>query len=356
MPLGTIYTTFGSTNMTFATACMTFGTAYMTFGTAYMTFSSAHMTFGAPDMCHTNTQLMTSGIPPYEPNEHALFMVSGSMLWKRKNVVLIQFSIFLARACMLNMADDTRKRIEAARLMREAAKLLEESNKQSTGSINERNTSEELQKLFAPYRQTPTNNRQALQEAKPPKAKRQRGWVPMFNPLPTWTHRFCLLSDIDTSIAPNIPEKERLKAMGLGELKITFDDKKGNHQYFTRVLEEKFPLLKNAGGYSICRTASGSQRLQVISPGKSGYSIPYLRDESPLRQAVAYIRPLQKSIGTYSPTSAVEVRFLNRYHARRQEHESKTFTFNGSQPFILYILFIIRNVTKTMKIYQQCLV
>ena len=148
MPLGTTYTTFGSTNMTFATA--------------YMTFGSAHMTFGTPDMCHTNTQLMTSGIPPYEPNEHALFMVSGSMLWKRKNVVLIQFSIFLACACMLNMADDTRKRIEAARLMREAAKLLEELNKQSTGSINERNTSEGLQKLFAPYRQTPTNNRQAL--------------------------------------------------------------------------------------------------------------------------------------------------------------------------------------------------
>ena len=139
-----------------------------------MTFSSAHMTFGTSDMSHTNTQLMTSGIPPYEPYKHTLFMVSGSMLWKRKNVVLIQFSIFLACACMLNMADDTRKRTEAARLMREVAKLLEELNKQSTGRINERNMSEELQKLFAPYRQMLTNNRQALQEAKPPKAKGQR--------------------------------------------------------------------------------------------------------------------------------------------------------------------------------------
>ena len=44
--------------------------------------------------------------------------------------------------------------------------------------------------------------------------------------------------------------------------------KKGNHQYFTHVLEEKFPLLKNAGGYSICRTASGSQRSQVIGQEK----------------------------------------------------------------------------------------
>ena len=100
---------------------------------------------------------------------------------------------------------------------------------------------------------------------------------------------------------PNISQKERLKAMGLGELKITFDDIKGNHQFLTRVLEEKIPLLKEAGGYSICRTATGSQRLQVITPGKNGYSIPYLRDESPLRQEVAYIRPLQKSIFTYTP-------------------------------------------------------
>ncbi|XP_028405450.1 uncharacterized protein LOC114528072 [Dendronephthya gigantea] len=145
------------------------------------------------------------------------------------------------------MADETRKRIEAARLMREAAKLLEESNKDSAQQT-ERTTSEELSKLFAPYRREATSNRQTVQEAKPPKPKRQRcSWVPMFNPLPTWTHRFCLLSDKNANIAPNITEKEKLKAMGLG---------------------------------------------------KNGYSIPYLRDESPLRQAVAYVRPLQKSIDT----------------------------------------------------------
>ena len=197
------------------------------------------------------------------------------------------------------MADDTR-RLEAARLVREAAKLLEDSNKSSGNEVqsSQTNATEELQKLFAPYRRESTSTRQTLQAAKPPKAKRQRNcsWVPMFNPLPTWTHRFCLLSDKNANIAPNISEKERLKAMGLGELKITFDDKKGSHQFLTRVLEEKFPLLKETGGYLICRTANGSQRLQVIPPGKNGYSIPYLRDESPLRQAVAYICPLQKSI------------------------------------------------------------
>lgn len=197
--------------------------------------------------------------------------------------------------------------------MREAAKLLEESNKES-GNERRSNSSEELQKLFAPYRKestTGTSTRQTIQEAKPPKAKRQRcGWFPMFNPSPTWTHRFCALSDKNACIAPSIPEKERLKSMGLGELKITFDDKKGNHQFLTRVLEEKFPLLKEAGGYLICRTATGSQRLQVIQPGKSGYSIPFLRDESPLRQAVAYIRPLQKSIVTYTTQVKVSCFFM----------------------------------------------
>lgn len=134
----------------------------------------------------------------------------------------------------------------------------------------------------------------------------------MFNPSPTWTHRFCALADKNAAVAPSISEKERLKAMGLGEMKITFDDKKGNHQFLTQVLGEKFPLLKEAGSFSICRTATGSQRLLVIQPGKNGYSIPYLRDESPLRQAVAYIRPLQKSIVT-SPTSQVKVFTKGRF-------------------------------------------
>ena len=198
------------------------------------------------------------------------------------------------------MADEMSKRLEAVRLMREAAKLLDDSNKEHGDRPAETSTSSEMQKLFAPYRREATSSRQTSQVARPPKPpKRQRGsWAPMFNPLPTWTHRFCLLADKNATVAPSISEKENLKEMGLGEQKITFDDKKGNHEYLTRVLEEKFPILKEGGGYLICRTAAGSQRLQVISPGGSGYSIPHLRDDSPLRQAVAYIRPLQKSIDT----------------------------------------------------------
>ena len=203
------------------------------------------------------------------------------------------------------MADngDVSKRLEAARLMREAAKLLEDSessNKKETTNP----TTAQLQKLFAPYSSEGKNPCQSVQLPKPAKRQRTGRWTPMFNPSFTWTHRFCLLADKNASVAAAINEKEKLKACGLGERKITFENKKGSHQFLTQVLEDTFRLLKKAGGYLLCRT-TGSQRLQVIPHGKNGYSIPYLRDESTLRQAVAYIRPLQKSIDIPEGVSAM---------------------------------------------------
>ena len=49
------------------------------------------------------------------------------------------------------MADEMSKRLEAARLMREAAKLLDDSNKEHGDRPAETSTSAEMQKLFAPY-------------------------------------------------------------------------------------------------------------------------------------------------------------------------------------------------------------
>ena len=117
----------------------------------------------------------------------------------------------------------------------------------------------------------------------------------MFNPFPTRTHRFCLLGDRNASVAPAINEKEKLKACGLGERKITFENNKGSHQFLTEVLEDTFPLLKKTGVIVFVVRLEVSV-FKLFPPGKNGYSIPYLRDESTLRQAVAYIRPLQKSI------------------------------------------------------------
>ena len=84
---------------------MTFGTDYMTFGTACMTFGSAYMTFGALNMCHTNTQLMTHSIPQYEPYEHALFMVSGSML---RHMYRLGLTIFIMYQFKLTVKNSRR--------------------------------------------------------------------------------------------------------------------------------------------------------------------------------------------------------------------------------------------------------
>ena len=109
------------------------------------------------------------------------------------------------------MADngDVSKRLEAARLIREAAKLLEDSessNKKETTS----STTAQLQKLFAPYSSEGKNPCQSVQLPKPAKRQRTGSWTPMFNPSPTWTHRFCLLADKNASVAPAINEKEKL--------------------------------------------------------------------------------------------------------------------------------------------------
>ena len=81
------------------------------------------------------------------------------------------------------MADngDVSKRLEAARLMREAAKLLEDSesgNKKETTS----SATAQLQKLFAPYSAEGKNPCQSVQLPKPAKRQRTGRWTPMFNP------------------------------------------------------------------------------------------------------------------------------------------------------------------------------
>ena len=132
------------------------------------------------------------------------------------------------------MADETNMRQEATRLIRESAKLLEDSEC-GEEKAKKTSTTAELQKLFAPYSSVRQNPCQTVQ-----KAKRQRRWTPMFSPSTTWT--------------------------------------------------------------------------QVIPPGQNGYSIPYLRDESTLRQAVAYIRPLQKSIDLPDVKDEVSTLYINLLH------------------------------------------
>ena len=63
-------------------------------------------------------------------------------------------------------------------------------------------------------------------------------------------------------------------------------------------LEEEFLKLKNGGGFEILHSGfSPGKSLVLLRPPVSvGYSVKFLRDESGLGQALAYIRPLQRSL------------------------------------------------------------
>ena len=63
-------------------------------------------------------------------------------------------------------------------------------------------------------------------------------------------------------------------------------------------LEEEFPKLKNEGGFEILRSgfSPGKSLVLLWPPASVGCSINFLRDESELGQALAYARPLQRSL------------------------------------------------------------
>ena len=50
--------------------------------------------------------------------------------------------------------------------------------------------------------------------------------------------------------------------------------------------------------------------LSLITPPPGGYSVPFLRDAAGLGQALAYIRPLQKDLDTFTIESTEQVRSL----------------------------------------------
>ena len=67
---------------------------------------------------------------------------------------------------------------------------------------------------------------------------------------------------------------------------------------FIEKLESIYPKLKEGSGFELLRSGPSNKDLMVIMPPASGYSVPYLHESSGLRQAVAYIIPMQKSLNT----------------------------------------------------------
>lgn len=150
-----------------------------------------------------------------------------------------------------------------------------------------------LRSLFAPYNSPMSSSR-------PPPAKRQRNqggrssWIP---PRETWTHEFFCLADKDTSEIPSRVKKFDLQENGLGRKRIIFNRDDGPVLFNNKVLES-YPKLKDTGGYEFLRSGPVPKKLIVVAPPSRGYDVKFLRDEAGVGQAVLYIRPLQRSVGS----------------------------------------------------------
>ena len=86
----------------------------------------------------------------------------------------------------------------------------------------------------------------------PKKKNQMMGYVPMrFQALETWTHDFCVLSRGDEDTTPSRERLEALISAGLGKARRVFPDNRAGHNQVHFFLAEKFPRLKQAGGFEV---------------------------------------------------------------------------------------------------------
>lgn len=128
-----------------------------------------------------------------------------------------------------------------------------------------------------------------------PKRPRLQGYTQVsFTPLETWTHDVCMLARCDENTTPGRDRMEVLMRAGLGKMKLVFPNKKATHSDVCSFLNEKFPRLKDGGGFEVLRAVGGSRALHIIPPGKDGYLLPYIKER--FSQAAVYMRPLQSDL------------------------------------------------------------
>ena len=167
----------------------------------------------------------------------------------------------------------------------------------STSSTRRQTASEELRAAFAPY------NRQAYQFARFGRGGQsssfQRNSTKRSSQVAnTWTHKFCLVPFKEQILTPSLTDKDSWKEAGLGEKVVTFN-KNGDHKHIEETLENAYEKLKGAGGFMLLRSgvrSNGGARLETISIPYGGYSVHYLKYDSPLRSATCFIRPLQQDL------------------------------------------------------------
>ena len=147
--------------------------------------------------------------------------------------------------------------------------------------------------------------------APPPKCKKTS--VP-FVVKETWTHEFFCLADHlqNKQRSRTNQEKFQLPEAGLGRKSVVFH-RKDQALAFVEKLESVYPKLNEAGGFEILRSGPSNKDLVVINPPASGHSVLFLRESSGIEQALAYIRPLQRSLSfNWSLNRHILIFFLDK--------------------------------------------
>ena len=179
--------------------------------------------------------------------------------------------------------------------------LVETSNQNAVSPTNVTSTRgdaalQNFRNLFAGYGPRESSSMCSRnQRAFPPPAKRAKSQS-FFIPKETWTHEFFCLAETNTDRIPSRQQKFVLQSAGLGRTKLVFGSK-DTAKLVQEKLEKAYTKLSQGGGFEILRSGATVKELVVIRPPSlSGYNVPFLRNESGLGQALAYIRPVQKNL------------------------------------------------------------
>ena len=80
---------------------------------------------------------------------------------------------------------------------------------------------------------------------------------------------------------------------GLGKKNLSFLEDADSDEIKLEIAD-KFPKLKESGGYELLRVGARNRKLEVIPIPPGGYTVQYLKDV--VQQAKVYIRPIQADL------------------------------------------------------------
>ena len=162
-----------------------------------------------------------------------------------------------------------------------------------------------FRKLFSPYGNVLSSSSARSGPCASSRGSTKRRFQP-YKVKETWIHKFFYLSNQQQERVPSKAEKLQLQEYGLG-----FGSKDGAAKV-KRKLESTYPKLVEGGGFEILRSGARND-LVVVTPPMAGYSVPFLRDQSGLGQALAYVRPLQSDLVVEVDLGTATVSSLVRY-------------------------------------------